>query len=88
MGMKMARFFTFTWLAIASSLGLACLAIAAAALRKSHDPLVIQNGFQNDYFSLAAIMGGLGALFVIVATVGLVSTLRRKPTLPPPADHF
>ena len=63
------------WMLIISVIGLGCLGVAAAAYTKSHDPMVIRNGFFNDYTSLSLIMAVLGVLFVSISVYLIMKRL-------------
>ncbi|MEI9902681.1 MAG: hypothetical protein WDN06_00860 [Asticcacaulis sp.] len=57
-----------------------------ASFVKARQPAVIRNGFYSDYMNLGFVMGGIGAVAVILIVVMLVASRRRKPA--PPASHF
>ncbi len=83
----MKRFFSTLLVVITSVFGIACLSIAAAAFKKSSDPLVIRNGFHTDYITLTVVFGVIGILALVFLVLALLLALRqRKPA--PPAAHF
>ncbi|MEI9904964.1 MAG: hypothetical protein WDN06_14115 [Asticcacaulis sp.] len=55
------------WMIFISIIGLGCLGVAAAAFTKSHDPVVIRNGFLSDYTHLSLVFAVFGILFVSIS---------------------
>ena len=64
----------------------ATFGVSFAAFSKSHEPVVIRNGFAQDYLLLATIMAVVG-IVVASATVWLLMRLFR-PKPPAPVSHF
>lgn len=69
-----------------ATLTFATFGVSFAALSKSHDPVVIRNGFTHDYLLLAMITAAVGLLTAAMAIFILTRLFRSRP--PAPVSHF
>lgn len=80
------RIWVSFWLIFLATLTFASVFVALAAFSKSHDTIVMRNGFAHDYILLAIIAAVVGG-FAGSVTVFIAMRLLR-PKAPPPVSHF